>query len=298
LKLEEEEEIYSKERKKMIINLATWSLILILLSVNTNGAREIPDEINVLKLHSMDHHTSSSHMDHMDPSLMVFFQLNDLKLGKTIPIYFPNTNPSTTNSPHLLPREKADSIPFSLSELNYLLQFFSFSPKSAQARAMENTLRQCEIDPIEGETKFCATSLESMLDFTRKIFGSDSHIKVITTTHIKKSNVVLQNYTIVQLREIPAPQMVACHTMPYPYAVFYCHSQESESKVFKVRLDGENGYDKVEALAVCHMDTSRWSSKHVSFRVLGIEPGSSNVCHFFPADNLVSVPTSTRVNSE
>lgn len=284
------------------MNFAPWRSILallLILSGNSNGAREIPDEVNVLKLHSMDgtHHdhasSSSSHMDHMmDPSLMVFFQLNDLRVGKTLPVYFPKTNPS--KSPHLLPKEESDSIPFSSKDLSYLLKFFSITPNSLQAKAMENTLRQCEIEPIIGETKYCATSLESMLDFAKDIFGSESHIKVVSTKHmITKSRVLLQNYTISRVpREIPAPQMVACHTMPYPYGIFYCHYQESESKVFKVSLDGENG-DQVEALAVCHMDTSHWSPNHVSFRVLGIEPGSSNVCHFFPSEHLVLVPTST-----
>ncbi|MCI83693.1 BURP domain-containing protein, partial [Trifolium medium] len=45
---------------------------------------------------------------------------------------------------------------------------------------------------------------------------------------------------------------------------------------------GENG-DMVEAMAVCHLDTSQWTPSHVSFQVLGVTPGSSSVCHFFPA---------------
>lgn len=78
--------------------------------------------------------------------------------------------------------------------------------------------------------------------------------------------------------------------MPYPYAVFYCHSQLlSENKLFQVSLGGPDG-ERVEAVAVCHMDTSRWDRDHVSFTVLGIEPGSSPVCHFFPVDSIVWVP--------
>lgn len=84
--------------------------------------------------------------------------------------------------------------------------------------------------------------------------------------------------------------------MPYPYAVFYCHYQESESKVFRVSLTGENG-DKVEAIGVCHIDTSQWSRNHVAFKVLGIKPGSTPVCHFFPEDNFVLVPSTTSTNA-
>ncbi|XWS54893.1 hypothetical protein CRYUN_Cryun10bG0128900 [Craigia yunnanensis] len=241
------------------------------------------------------HAHPSSHMDHIDRSVMVFFTLNDLKVGTSMPIYFPKKDPST--SPHLLPREEADSIPFSLKELPYLLQFFSFLQDSPQAKAMEATLRECESDAIKGETKFCATSLESMLDFARRIFGLNSRFKILTTAHLTKSSTLFQNYTILETpQQISAPMMVACHTVPYPYAVLYCHSQETENKVFKVSLGGENG-DKVQAVVVCHMDTSQWSRNHVSFRVLGIEPGTPGVCHFFPADNFVIVPVPAPLNS-
>ncbi|KAG7977904.1 hypothetical protein I3843_05G055800 [Carya illinoinensis] len=236
-------------------------------------------------LHS--HH--SSHMDHTDPSSMLFFTMKDLKVGKTMPIYFPKRDPSTF--PRFLPREEAESIPFSLNQLPRLVEIFSFSPDSPQAKAMEDTLRQCEIEPIEGETKLCTTSLESMLDFARGMLGLNSRFQLLTTSHLTKSSTLFQNYTLLSMpQEISAPKMVACHTMPYPYAVFYCHSQESKNKVFKVTLGGENG-DRVEAIAVCHTDTSQWSPDHVSFRVLGVKPGTSNVCHFFPADNLVWIPT-------
>ncbi|KAF5745701.1 hypothetical protein HS088_TW07G01293 [Tripterygium wilfordii] len=237
---------------------------------------------------------SSSHMDHMDPQLMVFFTMNNLKLGHKMPIYFPKKDPSS--SPQFLPKEEADSIPFSYDKLQYLLHFFSATQGTPQAQAIADTLRQCAIKPIEGEIKFCANSLESMIEFVQNTFGLDSHFQVLSTKHFTKSGITLQNYTVVEMpEEVAAPKIVACHTIPYPYAVFYCHSQESENKVFKVLLVGDNG-DRVEAVAVCHMDTSHWSRKHASFRVLGIEPGSSHVCHFFPEDNLVWVPEPTLIS--
>ncbi|XP_012567687.1 BURP domain-containing protein BNM2A-like [Cicer arietinum] len=227
-------------------------------------------------------------MNHIDPSLMVFFTLKDLKVGKKMQIYFPKRDPST--SPKFWPKEEAESIPFSSTHLSYLLKIFSLSQGSPQAIAMENTLRECESKPIKGEVKFCATSLESMLEFTQNILGSKIDLQVYATMHKTKSSVTFQNYTILEiLMEILAPKIVACHTVPYPYAVFFCHSQKSENRVYKVSLGGENG-DKVEAMVVCHLDTSQWAPNHVSFQVLGVTPGSSSVCHFFPADNLIWVP--------
>lgn len=229
------------------------------------------------------------HMQHMDPSLNVFFTIDYLKVGKTKPIYFPEKDPS--KSPRLLSREEADTIPFSSRQLPYLLEFFSFSIDSPQAKAMEYTLGQCELEPIKGETKFCATTLESLLDSARGIFGLDTQLKVLTTTHLTDPTTLLQNYTFLGVKEISAQKMIACHTMSYPYAVFYCHCQESENRIFEVSLGGENG-ETLQAAAVCHMDTSQWDRDHVSFQVLKIQPRTSPVCHFFPADNLVWVPFS------
>lgn len=247
---------------------------------------------------AIDDEHPSFHMDHMDAALNVFFKVDDLYAGKQMPIYFAIKDPLTI--PHLLPREEVDSIPFSSSKLQYLLEFFSFSEDSPQAKAMRDTLGQCELESIKGETKFCATSLESMLDFTGRILGLDAPFKVLTTTitrYPKSNTTLLQNYTVLEEpKQISAPKMVACHTMPYPYAVFYCHgfhgqtTETTENKLFTVSLGGENG-DRVDTIAACHMDTSQWDTDHVGFRVLGIKPGSAPVCHFFPADNLVWVPS-------
>nr|GMC83393.1 BURP domain protein USPL1-like [Ipomoea batatas] len=239
----------------------------------------------------LQHHSQPSSSSYMDPQLNVFFTPKDLEIGKRLPVFFDiNNDPST--SPHLLSREEADSIPFSSAHLPYLLNFFSFSAATPQATAMAETLRHCEFRPMDGETKFCATSLESLLDSTRETFGSSSKFRVLATKFVTKPSVSLQNYTVAAApREIPAEKMVGCHTLPYPYAVFYCHSQqEGKNKVFRISLVGENGEDRVDAVGVCHMDTGKWNPNHVSFRVLGIEPGSSPVCHFFPVDNLVWLP--------
>ncbi|THG18692.1 hypothetical protein TEA_022501 [Camellia sinensis var. sinensis] len=248
----------------MAIGYTSWSVLLYLLLVMSShgiGAMKIipKDDLvddlhhnvmNALKypmIENQDNHAhahneihtdhihdhSSSHMDHLDPSLIVFLFLEDLKVGKRIPIYFPKRDPSS--SPHFLPKEESDSIPFSLEQLPNLLQIFSFPQGSPQAQAMESTLRQCEVKPIKGESKTCATSLESMLDFVRAMLGLESEFKVVSTIHFTESTTILQNYTILEdPLEISGPKMVACHTMPYPYAIFYCHYQESESKVFKV----------------------------------------------------------------
>lgn len=248
------------------------------------------DEDEHKKMIGNEVHThESSHMDHnhMDPELHVFFIPKDLKVGKKMPIYFSMKDSST--SPKFLPREEANQIPFSSKQLPSLLNFFSIPKNSPQAKAMKYTLEQCEFEPMEGETKFCATSLESLLDSARHLFGLSPQFKVLTTTHLTKSHVLLQNYTILEVKENRVPNVIGCHPMPYPFAVFYCHSQQSDTSLYEVLVEGENG-GRVQAAAICHMNTSKWDPDHAAFRVLKVEPGTSPVCHFFPHDNLVLMP--------
>ena len=228
-----------------------------------------------------------SHMDHLAAFKSGFFTMDDFFVGNIMPIHFPIQEFS-----QFLPREEADSIPFSIPQLPNLLQLFSIPIDSPNARAMEDTLEQCEAAPIKGETKLCATSLESMLDFVHSIMDSWANLNVLTTTHPTMSNALTQNYAILRVsKEIYAPKWVACHPLPYPYKIFFCHFIE-RSKIFKVSLGGEDGHN-VEAVAVCHLDTSDWEPDHIIFRQLGVKPGSSPICHFVPIYHLVWVPSPT-----
>ncbi|XP_057550603.1 BURP domain protein USPL1-like [Amaranthus tricolor] len=243
--------------------------------------------------HHIDHgHSSSSQMD---LSWNIFFHINDLKLGKKIPLYFPIKNSSIT--PHMISKQEAEQIPFSSSQLPEILKFFSFPQNSPQAKAIKHTLIHCEIPPLKGETKFCATSLESMLDNLALIFGLGTNFKVLTTTHLKNMIPNLQNYTILEdPKEIITNKVIACHPVPYPYSVYYCHGQVSDNRLFMISLKGEKDDFRFEAIAICHMDTSQWDPHHVSFHMLRIEPGTSPVCHVFPQDNLVWVSTPSSSN--
>ncbi|KAF5448794.1 hypothetical protein F2P56_029296 [Juglans regia] len=230
----------------------------------------------------------SSQLDRSEAFKSGFFTMDDLFVGKTMPLRFP-----IQEFPHFLPREEADSIPFSMAQLSNVLQLYSILPGSPSAQAMENTLQQCESLPTKGEIKHCATSLESMLGFVHNIMGSWANLDVLTITHPTVATVSEQNYSVLRIsEEIYAPKWVACHPLQYPYKVFYCHFIE-RSKIFKVLLGGENEH-KVEAVAVCHMDTSDWDPDHILFRQLGIKPGSTSpICHFLPVYHLVWVPSPT-----
>ncbi|KAI5314266.1 hypothetical protein L3X38_043442 [Prunus dulcis] len=256
-------------------------------SSDTKNSQEPP-----LKGHEHHHmHThSSSPMDHNEAFKIGFFTFDDLYKGKIMPLNFPKQEHS-----RFLPKEVADSIPFAMQQLPHLLQLFSIPQGSLDAKHMAYALEQCEMKPITGETKFCATSLESMIEFVTKIIGSGVSFNILSTTHPTTSTAITQSYTILEKpNEVLASKMVFCHPIAYPYAVFFCHNFERDTKFFKVSLEGANG-DKVEAMAVCHMDTSDWDPNHSLFGLLGIKAGASSpVCHFFPENHLAWIPSPTK----
>lgn len=228
-----------------------------------------------------------------DPSVFVYFTLNDLKLGTILPIYFSKND--LQKLPPLLTRQQADRIPFTKSKLDFLLdQYFSISKDSPQGKAVKSTLGHCNSKEIDGEHKFCGTSLESMVDLVKKTLGYNVDLKVMTTKIIVPTrdsiSYGLHNYTFVEApKELIGIKMLGCHRMPYPYAVYYCHGHRGGSRIFEVNMVTDDGKQRVVGPAICHMDTSMWDVDHVAFKVLKMEPRSGPVCHFFPLDNIVWV---------
>ncbi|XP_004507416.1 uncharacterized protein [Cicer arietinum] len=229
----------------------------------------------------------SSNLDRREAFKVGFFNLDDLYVGNVMTLQFPTQEVS-----NFLSRKEADSIPFSISQLPSALQLLSIPEDSPEANSMRGTIEQCEGEGITGETKLCASSQESMLEFVDKIIGSDTKHSILSTSKPSPSAIPLQKYTILKVSDdINAPKWVACHPLPYPYAIHYCHYISTGTKVFKVTLIGDENGDKMEALGICHLDTSDWNPDHIIFKQLRIKPGkNSPVCHFFPVNHLLWVP--------
>ncbi|RZC86448.1 hypothetical protein C5167_030531 [Papaver somniferum] len=99
-----------------------------------------------------------------------------------------------------------------------------------------------------------------------------------------------QQYVVSSgVRKIVSDKLVACHILPYPYAVFFCHATSAHTtRAYDVPLVGTDG-TKINATAVCHQDTSKWDPDHVAFQVLKVKPGTVQICHFLSGDNFVWV---------
>ncbi|KAK1266840.1 BURP domain-containing protein 3 [Acorus gramineus] len=225
---------------------------------------------------------------HDDPNVALFFREEALRKGTHINLHFTTTTAVGTTGTALLPRRTAESLPFSSAKLPEILSRLSVDPKSEQAAEMKTTLRECEDPAAKGEDKHCATSLESMVDFTTSELGTTGVVAVSTTvnTETTVAETPAQEYTITSVKELAGPKTVTCHAQPYAYAVFYCHATGT-AKAYVVQLKGKDGMTMVKAVAVCHTDTSGWNPKHLAFRVLNVKPGTVPVCHFLPQDHIV-----------
>ncbi|KAM0053580.1 putative BURP domain-containing protein [Helianthus debilis subsp. tardiflorus] len=217
-----------------------------------------------------------------NPNVALCFKENDLHQGEEMNLHFTKNDEKAT----FLPRQIADSIPFSSNNLPQIYEEFSVKPDSMEAEIMKQTLSECESTGIEGEEKYCATSLESMVDFSTTKLGKN--VKAISTEVRAKERTRLQKYKIEVAKKLAANKAVVCHKQNYAYAVFYCHKTAS-TQAYAVSMVGADG-TKVNAVAVCHTDTAKWNPKHLAFQVLKVKPGTVPICHFLPEDHVVWVP--------
>ncbi|XVF19332.1 hypothetical protein REPUB_Repub11eG0101400 [Reevesia pubescens] len=183
-----------------------------------------------------------------------------------------------------LPRPVAESIPFSSQKFPNILNYFSLEAKSAEANLIKETIQNCEIPAIKGEERYCATSLESLIDWSVSELGKN--IQVMSNEVQKETQ--NQDFTIDQGMKKIGDKEIVCHKMKYAYAVFLCHSIEKTS-VYSVSLIGADG-TKAKLLATFHKDTSTWSPDHLAFQILKVKPGTVPICHFLTKETLVWVP--------
>ncbi|XP_054819800.1 BURP domain-containing protein 5-like [Prosopis cineraria] len=217
--------------------------------------------------------------DNTNPVL--FFLEKDLKANHKMNLLFTHTS----NQASFLPREVVRSMPFSSRQMAEILNKFAVKPKSAKAEVMKNTIKHCEAPGIKGEEKYCATSLESMVDFVTSKLGTN--VETLSTEVNKETKE--QEYTIMQgMKKVGDAKVVVCHKLKYVYALFNCHKIEN-TVAYAVSLKGADG-SRVEAVSVCHRDTSQWDPQHLAFQMLKVKPGGVPICHFLYQSTIAWVP--------
>nr|BAP00548.1 BURP domain-containing protein 17-like [Solanum melongena] len=222
--------------------------------------------------------------DHKENHLvMPYFFETHLHQGKQLNLLsLKNNNPAP-----FLPRKIVDSIPFSSDKIEEIFSYFSVDKDSKPAEMIGKTIKLCEGPAGNGEVKYCATSLESMIEFTLSHVGTNNIIAI--STEVEKETPEVQTYTIEKVEEKANGKGVICHKVAYPYAVHYCHDVGS-TRVFMVSMVGADG-TKVNGVSVCHEDTTPMNPEALPFQLLNVKPGEKPICHFTLDDQIVLFPS-------
>lgn len=131
-----------------------------------------------------------------------------------------------------------------------------------------------------GEHKYCASTLESMIDFAISKLGKN--IKLISSSFAQNQD----QYIVQEVKKI-GDKAVMCHKLNFDQVVFYCH-QVNATSTYIVPLVASDG-TKAKALTICHHDT-RGMDPDVLYEVLKVKPGTIPICHFVSNKAIAWVP--------
>ncbi|CAN6329103.1 unnamed protein product [Urochloa humidicola] len=217
----------------------------------------------------------------------LFFFEKSLEIGSTRSTVIPLTG----LNPPFLHHEASKSIPFSPRNLTSIINMLA--PASfTMIDDISFTLHRCENpteQAINGEKAGCSTSIESYLDLIVSILGT-SQARAFSAD-VPKEGIVSQRYTIASVRLLTHSQSIlVCHDMAYPYKVFYCH-MSFPTRVYQAKLVSEVNGSSLDALVVCHLDTSSWDPEHVFFKLMHVKPGQTTACHYLNRGSMVWVAT-------
>lgn len=210
----------------------------------------------------------------------ISFLEDDLTPGSTI---VPYIAPSSTSGAPLLPHDVADSIPMTTRNFTGIMTMFE--PVSyTMANVIWSTLDLCDHPrPIKGEMKACIVSVESMVEFVTSVLGTAHGLRALSSADVPAEGITSgKMYKVVEVRRATeAGDTLTCHGMSFPFAVFMCHAV-NPTRVYWVTLErecdvGSGGPEKMEALAICHLDTSDFDPLKMPGHV---KPGDAPLCHF------------------
>ncbi|WRX31806.1 BURP domain - like 10 [Theobroma cacao] len=192
----------------------------------------------------------------------IYFFQKDLRPGKMVnlPLLI-----KTKDMTPFFPFQVAKSIPFRVTT------------ESREVDSVNETIKGCERVAINGEEKYCATSLESFVDLGVSKLGKN--IQLLSTELGKETENPF--FTIRKgVQNMGEKEL-------YPRAVYLCHAIH-KTEVYKVPLVGIDG-TKADAVAVCHKDISGWNPMHSALQILKGKPGTVPICHFLMRDTLAWV---------
>ncbi|MQL92670.1 hypothetical protein Taro_025297 [Colocasia esculenta] len=210
-----------------------------------------------------------------------FFRQANLAAGKGIPM--PDIRDKMPPR-SFLPRVLAEKFPFSSGRLPELVGTLGASELRG---IMAKTIAECERPAVKDETKRCVTSLEGMAEFAVSVLGKAAAVSTTASTAGWGKTLVVGK--VAPRHGGRETRSVSCHQSLFPYLVYYCHAVPRVAVYDVDLLEMEGGAVVNKGVAICHLDTSQWSSGHAAFVALGPAPGKIEVCHWIFENDLIWV---------
>ncbi|KAF7104911.1 hypothetical protein CFC21_105770 [Triticum aestivum] len=164
------------------------------------------------------HHHVHAHSYKNKKEADVFFFHDMLRPGSLVT----PTIPPTTSMPALLPRDIADSIPFSTEHLSDIITMFA--PASlTMTREIRWTMETCEHPrTLPGQKAGCATSLESLAELPASLLGR-SNVRAFSAVDLPMDDpgkpALRGRYKVTAARKLSgsSSEVVTCHDLTFPY---------------------------------------------------------------------------------
>ncbi|KAH8974859.1 hypothetical protein BDL97_01G123600, partial [Sphagnum fallax] len=132
-----------------------------------------------------------------------------------------------------------------------------------------------EIPAMPREHRACPTSMEEMVAFVATKLGNKVEVLSTSQTHtsapIRKGPVKILSF---QKRSLVEGKNI----------LYYCH-HVTRTKVVRASLIGTDS-SVIHGVAICHINTALWASKHPAFAALDI-PHGAEACHHNTHHNLI-----------
>ena len=222
-----------------------------------------------------------------------FFLESSLQVGSKVDLTMNLRSPFPTR--RFLPNKISESLPtLKIENLGKLLSTFLIRPNTPMATVIGTAAYLCGNPAMPMEERACHTSFEGMAQFATSKLGTNNVRILATTRALAEASIPTEEVRVAGFHKrsiTEGKHVVICHDLMFPSALTYCHAVQG-TKVVQVSLENESvARNQISAVAICHLNTTNWLSRHPVFAVLNITKGEE-ACHFLTEGDIVWVVNS------
>ncbi|KAG0504973.1 hypothetical protein M758_2G143500 [Ceratodon purpureus] len=168
---------------------------------------------------------------------------------------------------------------------------------SKMAVAVATAAYLCGSAALPGEARSCAASADALATFVAAELGNNVNVygtkgaPTSTSTSTVKEPVAIVKVAKGSVDE--GKKIVVCHHIAFPSSLYYCH-RVTGTKVIHTTLKTTEG-SLIKGMAICHLNTELWLSRHPAFKALNIAHGDE-ACHYLVENDMVFTPAMAQVS--